>query len=233
MAHFSPYIIEQRWPTLHPDRIQLYSFPTPNGVKVSAALEEMELPYEVHPVNILSNATRTPEFLSLNPNGKIPAIIDPDGPSGKPLGLFESCTILQYLAQKSGRLISSDPARQWETAQWLDFQAAGVGPIFGQLGFFHKFAGREIEDKRALNRYVDETKRLLGVIDARLEGRDWIMDEFSIADLSMLFWVDALTGFYEADELVGMQSFGRVQDWVRRGLERPAVKRARNIPPRP
>ncbi len=170
MPDLSAFPITARWPARHPDRIQLYSFPTPNGVKVSIALEELGLPYEAHTVQIGKNETWTPEFLSLNPNGKIPAIIDPDGPGGQPLALFESGAILLYLAEKTGRLIPADPAGRTETAQWLFFQMAAVGPMFGQLGYFHKFAGREIEDKRPLNRYRDESKRLLGVLETRLTG---------------------------------------------------------------
>jgi len=233
MSDLSAFPIATRWPAQHPDRIQLYSFPTPNGVKVSIALEELGLPYEPHAVNINKNESWTPEFLSLNPNGKIPAIIDPNGPDGKPLGLFESGAILLYLAEKTGKLIPADAAGRYETIQWVFFQMAAIGPMFGQLGFFHKFAGREIEDKRPLERYRDEAKRLLGVIDTRLEGRDWIMgSDFTIADISMLGWVRNLINFYGARDLVGFDSLERVPDWLERGLARPAVQRGLNIPPR-
>jgi GST-like protein len=188
MTDLSQFPITRRWPAEHPDRLQLYSLNTPNGVKVSIMLEEIGLPYEPHLVDITKNETWTEEFLSLNPNGKIPAIVDPDGPGGKPLGLFESGAILVYLADKSGQLISSDPARRWETIQWLIFQMAAIGPMFGQVGFFHRFAGKAIEDKRPLQRYVDESKRLLGVLEGRLDGRDWIMDDYSIADVATLGW---------------------------------------------
>jgi GST-like protein len=234
MADLSAFPITSRWPAQHPDRIQLYSTPTPNGVKVSIMLEETGLPYEPHYIDIGKNETWIPEYLALNPNGKIPAIIDPDGPGGKPLALFESGAILVYLAEKTGRFLPSDPARRYETIQWVFFQMAAVGPMFGQLGFFHKFAGREIEDKRPLERYRNESKRLLGVLETRLEGRDWIMgDEYTIADISLLGWVRNLIGFYGAGELVEFDSLRRVPSWLERGLARPAVDRGLAIPARP
>jgi GSH-dependent disulfide-bond oxidoreductase len=234
MADLSAFPIATRWPAQHPDRIQLYSTPTPNGVKVSIMLEETELPYEPHFINIGQNETWTPEFLSLNPNGKIPSIIDPNGPGGKPLPLFESGAILLYLAEKTGKLLPSDPARRYETIQWVFFQMAAVGPMFGQLGFFHKFAGREIEDKRPLERYRNESKRLLGVLETRLEGRDWIMGEdYTIADISLLGWVRNLVGFYGAGELVDFDSLKHVPIWLERGLARPAVQRGLDSPKRP
>lgn len=233
MSDLSDFAITRRWPAKHPDRLQLYSLPTPNGVKVSIALEEIGLPYEPHLVDILKNESWTPEFLSLNPNGKIPAIIDPDGPGGKPMGLFESGAILVYLADKTGKLIPADPARRWEAIQWVFFQMANLGPMFGQVGFFHKFAGREYEDKRPLKRYVDESKRLLGVLDARLDGRSWIMgDEYGIADISMLGWVRNLVGFYGARELVAFDTLKHVPAWLERGLARPAVQRGLDSPKR-
>ncbi len=234
MADLSAFPITQRWPAAHPDRIQLYSVPTPNGVKVSIMLEETGLPYEPHAVNIGQNETWTPEFLSLNPNGKIPAIIDPDGPGGAPFALFESGAILLYLAEKTGKLLPTDPARRYETIQWVFFQMAAVGPMFGQLGFFHKFAGREIEDKRPLERYRAESKRLLGVLETRLDGRQWIMgDEYTIADISLLGWVRNLVGFYGAGELVEYDALKQVPAWLERGLARPAVQRGLEIPKRP
>ncbi|MFL4997583.1 MAG: glutathione S-transferase N-terminal domain-containing protein [Microvirga sp.] len=234
MADLSAFPIATRWPARHPDRIQLYSTPTPNGVKVSIMLEETELPYEPHFINIGQNETWTPEFLSLNPNGKIPSIIDPDGPGGKPLPLFESGAILLYLAEKTGKLLPSDSARRYETIQWVFFQMAAVGPMFGQLGFFHKFAGREIEDKRPLERYRNESKRLLGVLETRHEGRDWIMGEdYTIADISLLGWVRNLVGFYGAGELVDFDSLKHVPVWLERGLARPAVQRGLDSPKRP
>lgn len=233
MADLSVFPITKRWPASHPDRLQLYSLPTPNGVKVSIMLEEIGLPYEPHLIDIGKNETWTEQFLSLNPNGKIPAIIDPNGPDGKPLGLFESGAILLYLAEKSGQLLPKDPARRYETIQWVFFQMAAVGPMFGQLGFFHKFAGREIEDKRPLERYRAESKRLLGVLEKRLEDRQWIMgDEYTIADVSLLGWVRNLIGFYGAGELVEYDTFKSVPAWLERGLARPAVQRGLEIPKR-
>ncbi|MBO9710036.1 MAG: glutathione S-transferase N-terminal domain-containing protein [Caulobacter sp.] len=234
MADLSAFPITRRWPAKHSDRLQLYSLPTPNGVKVSIMLEEIGLPYEPHLIDIGANETWTPEFLSLNPNGKIPAVIDPDGPGGKPLGLFESGAILIYLADKSGKFLSADPATRIETIQWVMFQMAAIGPMFGQVGFFHKFAGKDYEDKRPRDRYVAEAKRLLGVLETRLEGRDWIMGEaYTIADIATLGWVRNLIGFYDAGALVDYDKLKNVPAWLERGLARPAVQRGLQIPARP
>lgn len=234
MSDLSSFPIATRWPAQYPDRLQLYSFPTPNGVKVSIALEELGLPYEAHAINIGADETWTPEFLALNPNGKIPAIIDPNGPGGAPLALFESGAILLYLAEKTGKLLPADAGRRYETIQWVFFQMAAIGPIFGQVGFFHKFAGREYEDKRPLERYRAESQRLLGVLETRLAGRQWIMDdEYTIADISMLGWVRNLIGFYGARELVDFDGLTNVPVWLERGLARPAVQRGLEIPNRP
>ncbi len=233
MTSLADFPITARWPARHPDRLQLYSLPTPNGVKVSIMLEETGLPYEPHLVDIMKNESATPEFVSLNPNGKIPAILDPDGPGGKPFGLFESGAILVYLADKTGKFLPADPARRYEALAWVFFQMAAVGPMFGQVGFFHKFAGREYEDKRPLNRYRDESKRLLGVLEARLAGRDWLMgDAYSIADIATLGWVRNLIGFYGARELVEFDALKHVPAWLERGLARPAVQRGLDIPKR-
>jgi len=234
MADLSQFPITARWPATHPDRIQLYSLPTPNGVKISIALEELGIPYEPHAIDIMKNETWTPEYLSLNPNGKIPAIIDPDGPDGKPFGLFESGAILLYLSDKTGMLVPKDPARRYETIQWVFFQMAAVGPMFGQVGYFNRFAGREIEDKRPLERFVNESKRLLGVLETRLDGRAWMMgSDYTIADIALLGWVRNLITFYEAAELVDYASLRHVPAWLERGLARPAVQRGLQIPQRP
>lgn len=218
--------IFSRWPAQHPDRLQLFSLPTPNGVKVGIMLEESGLAYEPHRIDILANENQDPAFVALNPNGKIPAIYDPNGPGGKPLGLFESGAILIYLADKSGKLLSADLGTRYETIQWLMWQMGGVGPMFGQVGFFNKFAGKAYEDKRPLNRYVAESARLLGVLDQRLVNRDWVMGaDFSIADISLLGWVRNLIGFYEAGELVDFDRFTNVKAWLERGLARPGVQR--------
>ena len=232
MTDLSAFPITRRWPARHPGRIQLYSLPTPNGVKVSIMLEEIGLPYEPHLVDIMANETWGPEFLSLNPNGKIPAIIDPNGPGGRPLGLFESGAILIYLAEKTGQLLSADPATRYETIQWIMFQMGAIGPMFGQLGFFHRFAGKDYEDKRPRDRYVAESRRLLGVLETRLKDRDWIVGDYSIADVAALGWVRNLIGFYEAGEIVGFSDFPRVAAWLERGLARPAVQRGLEIPAR-
>ena len=225
--------ITAQWPAQHPERLQLYSLPTPNGVKASIALEELGLPYEWHLVSFEKNDQFSPAFLSLNPNNKIPAILDPNGPGGKPLALWESGAILVYLAEKTGKLLSSDPAQRYETLQWLMWQMGGVGPMFGQLGFFHRFAGKEAEDKRPRDRYVAESRRLLGVLDRHLVGRDWIMgSDYSIADIAVFPWVRNLVGFYEAGELVGWGSYPQVQRVLEVFAARPAVQRGLNIPPR-
>ncbi len=215
-----------RWPAQHPDRLQLFSAPTPNGVKAGIMLEECGLPYEAHRIDIMADESHDPAFLALNPNGKIPAIYDPHGPDGQPLALWESGAILIYLAEKTGQFLSPDPHERHRTIQWVMWQMGGVGPMFGQLGFFHKFAGREFEDKRPRDRYAKESARLLGVLDARLDGRDWVTgEEYSIADISLLGWVRNLIGFYEAAEIVGFERFGHVQRWLDAGLARPGVQR--------
>ena len=231
MADLSSFAITKKWPALHPDRIQLYSLPTPNGVKVSIMLEETGLPYEAHRVSFDSRDQFSPEFLSLSPNNKIPAILDPDGPDGKPLGLFESGAILIYLAEKSGQFIPADTAGRYETLQWVMFQMGGVGPMFGQLGFFHKFAGKDFEDKRPRDRYVAESRRLLAVLDERLAGRDWVMgDEYTIADMASYPWVRNLVGFYGAGELVEFAQFKNVARVLDAFVARPAVARGLTIP---
>jgi GSH-dependent disulfide-bond oxidoreductase len=232
MADLSGFPITKLWPAANPEVIQLYSFTTPNGVKISIMLEETGLPYEAHAVNITKNESWTPEFLSLNPNGKIPAMIDPNGPGGAPLALFESGAILIYLAEKTGRFLPADPARRYETIQWVMFQMASIGPMFGQVGFFHKFAGKDFEDKRPRDRYAAEAKRLLGVLETRLAGREWLMDDYSIADIAVLGWVRNLVGFYGAGELVDYASLKNVPAWLYRGLARPAVQRGLEIPAR-
>jgi len=231
MTELADYPITRKWPARHPDRIQLYSLPTPNGVKASIMLEETGLPYEPHLVSFESNDQNSPEFLSLNPNNKIPAIIDPQGPGGKPLPLFESGAILIYLAEKTGRFLPQDSAERYQTIQWLMFQMGGVGPMFGQVGFFHKFAGKDYEDKRPRDRYVAESKRLLGVLERRLDGRAWIMgDEYTIADIATFPWVRNLVGFYGAGELVGFADFPNVRRVLDAFAARPAVMRGLEIP---
>jgi GSH-dependent disulfide-bond oxidoreductase len=231
MNELSAFAVTQKWPPRYPDRIQLYSLPTPNGVKISIMLEETGLPYEPHRVSFDANEQKAPEFLSLNPNGKIPAIVDPQGPGGKPLALFESGAILIYLADKSGLFMPHDPAQRYETIQWLMFQMSAIGPMFGQVGFFNKFAGKDYEDKRPLQRYVAESKRLLAVLDRRLSGAKWIMgEEYGIADISTFPWVRNLVGFYTAAELVGFTDFTHVARALNSFSQRPAVIRGSDIP---
>jgi GSH-dependent disulfide-bond oxidoreductase len=233
MTDLSAFPITKKWPAKHPDRLQLYSLPTPNGVKVSVMLEETALPYEPHAVRFEANDQTSAEFLSLNPNNKIPAILDPDGPGGKPLALFESGAILLYLAEKTRQFLPLEAAARYETIQWLMFQMAGVGPMFGQLGFFYKFAGKDYEDKRPRDRYVAESKRLLGVLERRLADRQWIMgDAYTIADIATFPWVRCLVGFYEAGGLVGIEDFANVTRTLARFMARPAVVKGIDIPKR-
>ncbi|EER58196.1 Glutathione S-transferase domain protein [Acidovorax delafieldii 2AN] len=231
MTDLSAFSITRKWPARHPDRIQLYSLPTPNGVKVSIALEELGLPYEPHLVSFETNDQTSPEFLSLNPNNKIPAILDPNGPGGQPLALFESGAILVYLADKAGRLMPTDGAARYETLQWLMWQMGGLGPMFGQLGFFHKFAGKDFEDKRPRDRYVAESKRLLAVLEQRLAGRAWVMgDAYTIADIAIFPWVRNLIGFYGAGDLVEFGQFTEVRRVLDAFVARPAVQRGLTVP---
>ncbi|HEX2148291.1 MAG TPA: glutathione S-transferase N-terminal domain-containing protein [Pseudorhizobium sp.] len=232
MTDLSAFPITRRWPATNADILQLYSAPTPNGVKVSIMLEETGLPYEPHFINIGQDETWGAEYLSLNPNGKIPAILDPHGLGDKPLALFESGAILLYLAEKTGKLLPKDAGRRYETIQWVMWQMGGLGPMFGQLGFFHKFAGKDYEDKRPRDRYAKESARLIRVLETRLgDGRDWVMgDEYTIADISMLGWVRNLIGFYAAGELVNYDELKHVPKWLERGLARPAVERGLSVP---
>ena len=233
MNNLSAFPITQKWPAQHPDRLQLYSLPTPNGVKVSIALEELGLPYEPHLVSFDTHDQTSPEFLSLNPNNKIPAILDPDGPDGKPMALFESGAILIYLADKTGKLMPQEAAARYETIQWVMWQMGGLGPMVGQLGFFHKFAGKDYEDKRPRDRYVAESKRLLGVLNQRMLGRQWVMgDAFTIADIAIWPWVRNLVGFYGAGDLVQFGQFTELQRVLDVFAARPAVVRGLQIPSR-
>jgi len=232
-AALAAFPITRKWPARHPDRLQLYSLPTPNGVKVSIMLEETGLPYEPHLVSFDTSDQMTPEFRSLNPNNKIPAIVDPNGPDGQPLGLFESGAILLYLAEKTGRFMLPTAAGRYETLQWLMFQMGGVGPMFGQVGFFHKFAGKDYEDKRPRDRYVGEAKRLLRVLDERLQGRPWLMGElYTIVDIAVFPWVRNLIGFYGAADLVGIEQYREVVRVLEAFVARPAVIRGLQIPAR-
>jgi GST-like protein len=231
MTDLSAFPITRKWPAQHPDRLQLYALTTPNGVKVSIMLEETGLPYEPHLVSFEHHDQLSPEFLSLNPNNKIPAILDPNGPDGRPLALFESGAILLYLADKTGQCIPQDAAQRYETIQWLMFQLGGIGPMFGQLGFFHKFAGKDYADKRPRDRYVAECKRLLAVLDQQLANRAWLMGErYTIADIATFPWVRGLLEFYAAGDLVGIQNFPNVTRVLTAFLTRPAVVRGLGIP---
>jgi len=234
MADLSAFPITHKWPAANPDQLQLYSLPTPNGIKVSLMLEETGLDYEPHLVNFESNDQMSEEFLSLNPNNKIPAIIDPNGPDGKPLALFESGAILIYLADKTGKFLPQKGASRYHVLQWLMFQMGGLGPMFGQLGFFTKFAGKDFEDKRPRDRYLNETKRLLSVLNKHLTDRKWMVDDdYSIADMAIFPWIRGLIEHYGASDMVGMSNFPNVTRVFDTFMGRPAVQRAVNIPPRP
>jgi GST-like protein len=230
MTSLADFPITRRWAARNPDAIQLYSLPTPNGVKVSIALEEMGLPYDAHLVDFGTNDQMSPEFLSLNPNNKIPAIIDPHGPGGKPLRLFESGAILIYLAEKSGKLLPAD--HRHEVIQWLMFQMGGIGPMFGQLGYFHSFAGKEIEDPRPKERYRAEAERLLKVLDKALAGKEWIAGDYSIADIAIAPWLRSLRDFYKAGDITGWDALVNVPGYLDRFLARPAVQAGLVQPPR-
>lgn len=231
MTDLSAFPITARWPAKNPDVIQLYSFPTPNGVKASIALEEMGLAYEAHRVTLSDADVKSPEFLSLNPNNKIPAIIDPDGPDGA-LPIFESGAILIYLAEKSGKFLPDNPVDRSEVLQWLMWQMGGLGPMSGQLGFFWKFAGAEYEDKRPQERYLNETKRLLGVLDRHLEGKDFVAaGQYTIADMAIWPWIRAYD-FYESTEVLGLADLKNLTRWYEACLARPASQKALNIPDR-
>lgn len=229
MADISHYPITQRWPVRNPEAIQLYSLTTPNGVKVSIALEEMGLPYDAHLVNFATNDQMSEAFLSLSPNNKIPAIIDPAGPGGAPLALFESGAILIYLAEKTGQLMTD----RFATLQWLMWQMGGLGPMLGQLGFFHTFAGKEIEDPRPKERYRAESERLLKVLDQALAGKEWITGSYSIADIAIAPWLNTLKNFYKADGITGFNDLAHVPAYLDRFLARPAVQRGMVSPARP
>jgi GSH-dependent disulfide-bond oxidoreductase len=231
MSDIASFSVTRKWPPQFPERLQLYSLPTPNGVKVAVMLEETGLPYEPHLVSFETNDQNSPEFRALNPYSKIPAILDPRGPGGRPLPLFESGAILIYLAEKTGQFLPQDPAARYETLQWLMFQMGGIGPMFGQLGFFHRFAGKDYEDKRPRDRYVAEARRLLGVLNGRLAERSWVMGEaYTIADMAIFPWVRNLIGYYEAAEIVGFGDFPQVAGALTRFLARPAVVRGVTIP---
>lgn len=232
MADLSTFPITKKWTPKDPTVLQLFSFPTPNGVKVSIALEEMDIPYEAHLVTLSDADVKSPEFLSLNPNNKIPAIIDPNGPDGTPVSLFESGAILIYLAEKSGKLIGQTASDKARTIQWLMFQMGGLGPMLGQLGFFVKFAGSQWEDKRPQQRYIDEGKRLLGVLDRELSTKDWITGQYSIADIAIAPWLNALN-FYEVKDVIGWDDHKNLVAYLDRFMARPAVEKGKNIPPRP
>jgi GST-like protein len=233
MTDLSAFPITRKWPARYPDRIQLYSLPTPNGVKASIMLEETGLPYEPHLVNFDTLDQMSPEFASINPYNKIPAMLDPNGPDGKPLPLFESGAILVYLADKSGKFLPQEPASRYQTLQWLFFQVGGVGPMFGQVGFFHKFAGKDYEDKRPRDRYVAEARRLLTVLNNRLARGAWVMgDTYTIADIAIFPWVRNLIGFYGAAEIVRIAEFPNVTRALESFVARPAVSRGLDIPKR-
>lgn len=232
MTALADFPITQRWAPRNSRAIQLYSFPTPNGVKASIMLEETGLAYDAHRVSILEGDQFSEAFLSLNPNNKIPAIIDPDGPGGAPLALFESGAILIYLAEKTGQLLPAEPRARYEVLQWLMFQMGGIGPMFGQMGFFVKFGGKDVADPIPRDRYVGESKRLMRVLDDRLAGRDWVCGAYTIADIAIAPWLRTVLVSYEAREIVGWDDFRNLPAYLDRFLDREAVQRGLVQPPR-
>lgn len=226
MTVLSDFAITRRWPAAHPDRLQLYSLNTPNGMKIGIMLEETGLLYEAHLVDIGKDESHTPEFLSLNPNNKIPAIVDPDGPAGEPIGLFESGAILMYLAHKTGRFMP--PERSWQVTQWVMWQMGGLGPMAGQLNFFHAIGGKDWEDKRPRDRFAAEVRRLLGVLNGQLDGREWMVDDYSIADIACIGWARAIRNL-NAPDLTGWDEMDHVRAWLDRALARPAVQRGLKV----
>lgn len=211
-------------------KIQLYSLATPNGQKVSIMLEELQLPYDAHTINIMKGDQFTEDFKKVNPNSKIPAIVDPNGPDGKEFAVFESGAILLYLAEKTGKFIPKDPTKKWQTIQWVFWQMAGLGPMFGQFGHFYKYAPEKIP--YAIERYSKEARRLLAVLDKQLEGHDYVIDnEYTIADMAIVGWVLCLDRFYNGKDHLQLDEFKNVNAWVARLLERPAVQAGLKVCP--
>lgn len=224
------HLVRQRWPAQYPDRMQLYSMNTPNGIKVALALEEMHLRYEPHTVNILRGDQHSEAFAVLNPNGKIPALLDPHGPDDHPITLMESCAILRYLAEKSGNFTPLDRAGKSACEQWLFFEAAHIGPMFGQFGHFYVYAADQCDHPYPLRRYTDETRRLLGVLEQHLQRHEFMLGEsYSIADMSICPWVECLSVTYRASEHLGLAEFSRVAHWLEQCTSRPAYTRAREV----
>tara|TARA_R110002110_G_scaffold147129_2_gene337465 strand:+ start:173650 stop:174333 length:684 start_codon:yes stop_codon:yes gene_type:complete len=222
-------LFPSRWPPQHPDRIQLYSLNTPNGQKVSICLEEMGLEYDAHLINIMKDDQFDADYLKISPNGKIPGLIDPQGPDGKPIVLMESIVILLYLADKTGKLLPQDQRGRLEHLQWLTFQAAHIGPMFGQFGHFYVYAKDKTSDSYAVERYTKETQRLLQVLEDRLNGREYLMGEYSIVDIATMPWVEGLGGFYQAREQLELNRYPRVQEWLEKIMAREAYQVGRNV----
>ncbi len=218
----------KRWPATMPDVIQYYGMPTPNGQKVSICLEELGLAYEPHVINITKGDQLDPDYLRLSPNGKIPAILDPNGPEGQPILMMESVVILQYLAEKSGQLFPKTYRARLEAQQWLVFQAAHIGPMFGQFGHFYVFAKGKTDDYGA-TRYGNECKRLLGVLNERLKDREYILDDYSVVDIAIVPWLEGAENFYKARDVLEMPSFEHVQKWRERVRSRPAYIRGKDV----
>lgn len=226
----SQSLIEAQWPPTHPDRIQLYTLPTPNGVKASIALEEMGLDYDAHRIDIMAGDQFTDAFKAINPNSKIPALVDPNGYDGRRVTMMESGAILLYLAEKTDQFIPSDPMEKNECLQWLFFQVGGIGPMFGQFGHFYRFAKDTCKDPYPTERYKNETRRLLAVLEERLAGRDFIMgSDYTIADMAIFPWVRVLSGFYEAGDFLNVAEFKRIIDWVARCEARPATAKGLTV----
>ena len=212
------------------EKLQLYSLATPNGQKVSIALEEMELEYDAHKINILEGEQFADSFVKINPNSKIPALVDPVGDNGEPLAIMESGAILLYLAEKHQKFLPKSPADRSRVLQWLFFQVGGVGPMFGQFGHFYKYAKDKGDHPYPVKRYSEETKRLLEVMDGQLAQRDYLTgDTISIADFATAPWVMALDGFYEASEHLDLNSFDKVCSWVDRCNRRKGFQKGLKV----
>ncbi|HYQ02973.1 MAG TPA: glutathione S-transferase N-terminal domain-containing protein [Polyangiaceae bacterium] len=225
----SPLLIESQFPIADRSKLQLFSLNTPNGIKVALALEELQIPYEAHTVNILKGEQFTEAYKSVSPNSKIPAIVDLDGPGGKPLALMESGAILIYLAEKAGRLLPTDPAQHFKCLQWLFFQVGHIGPMFGQFGHFFKYAREKCDHPYPLERYTNEAKRLLGVLNHELSDKEYLIGEYTIADIATAPWVNGLAANYGAGDVLPLSEFPHVKSWLERIISRPAYQVGKNV----
>jgi GST-like protein len=222
-------LIESQFTIADRSKIQLFSLNTPNGIKVAVGLEELQIPYEAHVVHIGKGEQFTDAYKSISPNSKIPAIVDFDGPGGKPFSLMESGAILIYLAERAGRLLPTDPAQRFKCLQWLFFQVGHIGPMFGQFGHFFKYARDKCDHPYPLERYTNEAKRLLGVLDHELSDKDYLIGEYTIADIATVPWVNGLSAGYGAGDVLPLSDFPNVKAWVERIVQRPAYQIGKDV----